>query len=141
MMNGNGNGHPGPGVQNTVYDGKTEVAVTLPVDTWKAVLTVVADAPWKIADPLMNEIRRQITATLEPKPGSLDGSGSVRMTEVQNFPRRLADRLSAASGMGPPYRGLRRRLMPSTRPGRPTGTAYARRSFPTTSPPTTTPAC
>ena len=74
MMNGNGNA-PAPGTQSTVYDGRTEVAVTLPVVTWNSILTVVADAPWKIADPLMTEIRRQITAKLEPKPGAPDTLG------------------------------------------------------------------
>jgi len=56
------NGHA---EQKQVYDGRTEVAVRLPVNTWNNILTVIADAPWKIADPLMTEIRRQITETLE----------------------------------------------------------------------------
>ena len=63
MMNGNG-----AAPQQQVYDGRTEVSVTLPVNTWNNILTVVADAPWKIADPLMTEIRRQITATLDHAP-------------------------------------------------------------------------
>ena len=80
MMNGNGNPTPSPppGTQSTVYDGRTEVAVRLPVVTWNSILTVIADAPWKIADPLMTEIRRQITATLEPaarSPDALAGPG------------------------------------------------------------------
>ena len=92
MMNGNGNPTPSPppGTQSTVYDGRTEVAVTLPVVTWNSILTVIADAPWKIADPLMTEIRRQITATLEPARAIAGCAGRpAAMTDVSAFPGGL----------------------------------------------------
>ena len=68
MMNGNGQAE-----QKQAYDGRTEVAVSLPVNVWNEILTVIADAPWRKADPLMTEIRRQITAKLDPP--HLDTSG------------------------------------------------------------------
>jgi hypothetical protein len=58
MMNGNGQQPP------VVYDGRAEVAVKLNVATWNQILAVIAETPWKIADPLMTEIRNQITSTL-----------------------------------------------------------------------------
>ena len=64
MTNGNGQQPP------VVYDAKAEVAVKLNVATWNQILAVIAEAPWKIADPLMTEIRNQITATLDAQQGA-----------------------------------------------------------------------
>ena len=89
MMNGNGTRTQ---QAKQVYDGRTEVSVTLPVNTWNNILTVVADAPWKIADPLMMEICLDTTATLEPVARSArccSGWSKAGMTEVQNFPGGL----------------------------------------------------
>lgn len=63
MINGNGHHQPAPPAP---IDGRTEVAVTLQVNTWNLVLTLIAKAPWEAADPLIQEIRRQITVTLDP---------------------------------------------------------------------------
>jgi hypothetical protein len=63
MINGNGHHQPAP---PPAIDGRTEVAVTLQVNTWNLVLTLIAKAPWEAADPLIQEIRRQITVTLDP---------------------------------------------------------------------------
>jgi hypothetical protein len=55
MMNG----------QQPVYDGNLQVEVKLSLNTWQVVMTVISEAPWKTADPLLSEIRRQLGAALE----------------------------------------------------------------------------
>jgi hypothetical protein len=55
MMNG----------QPPVYDGALQVEVKLPLNTWNLVMTLLAEAPWKTADPLIVEVRRQIGVALE----------------------------------------------------------------------------
>jgi len=35
-------------------------AVTLPLAAWNTVLGMIAKQPWDVADPLMQEIRRQL---------------------------------------------------------------------------------
>lgn len=67
MINGNG---PQPAPTPAQFDGRTEVAVNLNVNTWNVVLALISKAPWETADPLIQEIRRQITARLEPQAGA-----------------------------------------------------------------------
>ena len=59
MTNGNG-------YQQPVFDGKTEVPVTLQVNTWNVILSLISKAPWEVADPLIRELQRQIALTLDP---------------------------------------------------------------------------
>jgi hypothetical protein len=66
----NGNGQQQPAAPTTAFDGRTEVAVTLNVNTWNVVLSVISKAPWEVADPLIQEIRRQIATSLEPQAGA-----------------------------------------------------------------------
>jgi hypothetical protein len=63
MMNGNGQAQPQPA---PVFDGRTEASVTLQLNTWNVILALIAEAPWKTADPLIAEVRRQLTASLDP---------------------------------------------------------------------------
>lgn len=62
----NGNGQQQPMSAPPAFDGRTEVPVTLQVNTWNVILSVISKAPWETADPLIQELRRQITASLEP---------------------------------------------------------------------------
>lgn len=55
MMNG----------QQPVYDGNTPVSVNLSLNTWNAVLSMIAEAPWKTANPIMTEVQKQIASALE----------------------------------------------------------------------------
>jgi hypothetical protein len=63
MMNGNGQA-PQP-VQQQTYDGNIQVPITLNLATWTAVLNLVAEAPWKTADPLLKAMNEQIRQVLE----------------------------------------------------------------------------
>lgn len=36
------------------------VAVTLPLGAWNTVLGCIAKAPWDVADPLIQELRKQL---------------------------------------------------------------------------------
>ena len=47
------------------YEGYLQVQVTLPLITWQNILNIIAEAPWKTADPLMAQIRQQVASALE----------------------------------------------------------------------------
>lgn len=51
--------------QVATYDGNLAVQVTLPLITWQNILNIIAEAPWKTADPLMTQIRQQVSTALE----------------------------------------------------------------------------
>ena len=42
------------------------IAVTLQAQQWNVVLGALAEAPWRVADPLIREIARQAEAPPEP---------------------------------------------------------------------------
>jgi hypothetical protein len=65
-MNGlNGQSSP----QQQGVDGRQEVSITLPINTWNIVLSCLSEAPWKTAAPLIEEFHRQIKAVVEaPRP-------------------------------------------------------------------------
>jgi len=48
-----------------------EISVTLTFVTWNTILSCIAKQPWEIADPLMAEIRKQVTAAVQAtQPGA-----------------------------------------------------------------------
>ena len=61
-----GNGQP------PEFDGKTEIAVRLNVDTWNIVLSLIAKGPWEIANPVILAVQQQLRATLAPLPADHD---------------------------------------------------------------------
>lgn len=71
-MNGNLNGATPQPIPT--FDGNTQIPITLPLATWNIVLTLIAEAPWKTADPLVKELHRQIQIVLEGSPQRQQGS-------------------------------------------------------------------
>lgn len=53
------------GQQPQTIDLRQEVSVTLNLATWNNVLACIVEAPWKTADPLMTEIRRQLALVID----------------------------------------------------------------------------
>lgn len=50
--------------QQPQLDGRLEVAVTLPINTWNVILMMISKQPWEQADPLLGELHRQIKGAL-----------------------------------------------------------------------------
>jgi hypothetical protein len=53
------------GQQPLTYDGNTPVTITLPLNNWALVRTLLGEAPWKTANPIIGELDRQIGVALE----------------------------------------------------------------------------
>jgi len=68
MMNGQ--------LEQQVFDGNTQVSVTLTLTNWNQVLNMISEAPWKIADPLMQEVRKQIGQGLQGQQPQKVGEGA-----------------------------------------------------------------
>jgi hypothetical protein len=71
MINGQGP------IQPPTYDGALQVPISLSLLEWQNVLNIIAEAPWKTADPLMAAIRKQITTHLATAP-TVDQGNELR---------------------------------------------------------------
>ena len=58
----------GDGGQTPSLDMAQPIDVTLSLGGWNTVLTLIAKAPWDVADPLMQTIRRQIAGAISLPP-------------------------------------------------------------------------
>lgn len=84
MMNGNGAAQPVQAQpQPQTFDGATMIPITFRLDVWNTVLTLIGEAPWKIANPLVNEMHAQIKAALEGSPQQPPASGAPALNRAE----------------------------------------------------------
>lgn len=64
--------------QTVQVDMNQMVPVTLNLHTWNIVMNMIAEQPWKNAEPLMQELRRQIDQVVNPQPQSPANSATTQ---------------------------------------------------------------
>jgi hypothetical protein len=62
------NGSTNTPAQPPTYDGAMPVPITLTLNSWQQALNLLTEGPWKLANPLITDIQRQLQIFLETAP-------------------------------------------------------------------------
>jgi hypothetical protein len=71
-MRSNGTLGYGDNSVSVQLDASQPIEITLTAGGWNAVLSMIAKAPWDVADPFMQAIRRQIAIAVTPPSGAAE---------------------------------------------------------------------